>query len=146
MNHLAIQPPLLVNNDSFTFSHPSIFSLFRSLLLGLESTLIREPRESVWLPVATAKDEKTSREVQKKASDDSILLLAPFSSRGRQMTAEAGIKTKASPTCDGVEDLFGERRVDGVAMAGDRRHASADAEVISGALGMVQEQKEKEKI
>lgn len=41
-----------------TFSHPSIFSLFLSLLLGLESTLIREPRESAWLPVATAKDEK----------------------------------------------------------------------------------------
>lgn len=40
-----------------TFSHPSIFSLFLSLLLGLESTLIREPRESAWLHVATAKDE-----------------------------------------------------------------------------------------
>lgn len=49
------------NNTPFsflTFSHPSIFSLFLSLLLGLESTLIREPRESAWLPVATAKDEK----------------------------------------------------------------------------------------
>lgn len=41
-----------------TFSQPSIFSLFLSLLLGLESTLIREPRESAWLPVATAKEEK----------------------------------------------------------------------------------------
>lgn len=45
-----------------TFSHPSIFSLFLSLLLGLESTLIREPRESAWLPVATAKDEKAGGE------------------------------------------------------------------------------------
>lgn len=47
-----------VFNSFLTFSHPSIFSLFLSLLLGLESTLIREPRESAWLPVATAKDEK----------------------------------------------------------------------------------------
>lgn len=41
-----------------TFSQPSIFSLFLSLLLRFESTLIREPRESVWFPVATAKEEK----------------------------------------------------------------------------------------
>lgn len=43
-----------------TFSHPSIFSLFLSLLLGFESTLIREPRESVWFPDATAKEEKAA--------------------------------------------------------------------------------------
>lgn len=43
-----------------TFSYPSIFSLFLSLLLRFESTLIREPRESVWFPVATANEEKAA--------------------------------------------------------------------------------------
>lgn len=49
---------LSVMKHFVTFSQPSIFSLFLSLLLGLESTLIREPRESAWLPAATAKEEK----------------------------------------------------------------------------------------
>lgn len=44
-----------------TFSHPSIFSLLRSLLLGLDSMLMSEPRESVLLAVDTASDENTER-------------------------------------------------------------------------------------
>lgn len=46
-------------NELLTFSHPSIFSLLRSLLLGLDSMLMSEPRESVLLAVDTASDENT---------------------------------------------------------------------------------------
>lgn len=68
---------------SLTFSHPSIFSLFLSLLLGLESTLIREPRESAWLPDATAKDEKAGgREVEEcQCSHRHICILFPETDR-----------------------------------------------------------------
>lgn len=58
MTTFSIQMFALFHVNCLTFSHPSIFSLFLSLLLGLESTLIREPRESAWLAVATAKEEK----------------------------------------------------------------------------------------
>lgn len=91
------------------------------------------------MPVATARDEKTGREVREEASDDSILLLAP--SPLQSQTDDRHRNTRR-PTCDGVEDLFGKRRVDGVAVAGDGRHASAHAEVVSGALVKAQEQEE----
>lgn len=52
-----IQQPMCL----LTFSHPSIFSLLRSLLLGLDSILMSEPRESVLFAVDTASDENTKR-------------------------------------------------------------------------------------
>lgn len=44
-----------------TFSHPSIFSLFRSPLLGFDSMLMREPLESALLAVDTANEEKAGK-------------------------------------------------------------------------------------
>lgn len=120
-----------------TFSHPSIFSLFLSLLLGLESTLIREPRESAWLPVATAKDEKTGRGCKLCRQrggwgcQTSTLLITHFE---REWQTASQTSENTSATCDGVEHFFRKGRIDGVSVASDRRHSSTHAEVISGAL------------
>lgn len=80
-----------------TFSHPSIFSLFLSLLLGFESTLIREPRESVWFPDATAKEEKAAGGGVHQTTYSHVYFKCMQRNR-RTHTA----------TCDGVENLFGK--------------------------------------
>lgn len=105
-----------------TFSHPSIFSLFLSLLLRFESMLIREPRESVWFPVATAKEEKAAG---RGASNN--LLPRLFETQAKDVKAHTA-------TCDGVEDFFGKGGIYRVDMTGDRGHASPHTKVISRSL------------
>lgn len=121
-----------------TFSHPSIFSLFLSLLLGFESTLIRDPRESAWLPVATAKEEKAGGSGGKRVVGDTWSMSFFLTFPCRHLSRQLHINMPHIFTCDGVQYFFGKGGIHRVAMARDRNygcsHSSAYTQVISRAL------------